>query len=359
MANGTDRFVVEAAPGRSVEVLTAGPQDGLPLVFHTGTPAGLVGFPPLVEAATARGFRSVFYARPGYGNSGAHPARRVADAAADVALVLDQIGARRFVTAGWSGGGPHALATAALLADRCVAAATIAGIAPYPARDLDWLAGMAAENVTEFGAATEGETALEALLGPVAEVLADVTAEQVAEAFGDLVTAADRAALTGEFAAYMAQSTRAALSTGIAGWRDDDLAFVRDWGFNLDQVRVPVSVWQGDQDAMVPFAHGQWLAGRLPQADAHLMAGEGHLTLINARIGDILDDLGRHAARVIAGLPACRTRPPARAARLCISLWTSCERRPLAVDKRDTSCGQPKESCNYSPNALCDPPRWQ
>ncbi len=111
----------------------------------------------------------------------------------------------------------------------------------------------------------------------------------------------------------MAQSTRAALSTGIAGWRDDDLAFVRDWGFNLDQVRVPVSVWQGDQDAMVPFAHGQWLAGRLPQAHAHLLAGEGHLTLINARIGDILDDLGQHAARVIAGLPACRTQPPARA----------------------------------------------
>ena len=296
MTAEADRFVVDVADGRSVQVLVAGPQDALPLVFHTGTPSGLVSFTPLIQAAAARNLRTVCYSRPGYGMSDPQPGRRVADAAGDVARVLDRLGATEFVAAGWSGGGPHALATAALLADRCLAAATIAGVAPY-AEGPDWLAGMAAENIIEFGAAVDGEQPLTAFLETQAADMTGLTAEQVADDLGGLASAADRAVLTGEFAQYMADSTSAALSTGIAGWRDDDLAFVRDWGFSLDQVRVPLSVWQGDQDAMVPYQHGKWLAARLPDARAHLLPGEGHLTLVQARIGDILSELAQVAGR--------------------------------------------------------------
>ena len=144
---------VPAAGGRQLEVLVSGPEDGLPLVFHEGTPGGLVAFPPMVTAAAERGLRTVMYARPGYGASTPQPGRRVADAAADVTAVLDALGAGDFVTAGWSGGGPHALACAALLPGRCRAAATIAGVAPRQADGLDWLAGMGEENLAEFAAA--------------------------------------------------------------------------------------------------------------------------------------------------------------------------------------------------------------
>jgi pimeloyl-ACP methyl ester carboxylesterase len=291
----TERFTVVTADGRSVPVLAAGPPQGLALVFHTGTPAGLVEFAPLIDAAGAAGLRTVMYSRPGYGASDALPGRRVADAAQDVAAVLDHVGAGRFVTAGWSGGGPHALAIAALLGDRCAAAATIAGVAPYHAEGLDWLAGMAEENVAEFGAALHGEGELTAFLATAAAELAGVTAAQVVDALGSLVTPADKAALTGGFATYIADSTRAAISAGIAGWRDDDLAFVRDWGIDLGQVTIPVSVWQGDQDAMVPLAHGEWLARRITTAHAHLLPGEGHLTLVSARITEILSELVRLA----------------------------------------------------------------
>ena len=150
---------------------------------------------------------------------------------------------------------------------------------------------MAPENVEEFGAAMEGTQALSEYLAAAAGQMADVTASQVAESLGGLATAADRAAITGAFAEYLAESTRAAVAAGIDGWRDDDLAFVRDWGFSLDLVRVPLSIWQGDQDAMVPFGHGEWLAKAIPMAYPHLLPGEGHLTLVQARIGDILDDL--------------------------------------------------------------------
>ena len=297
---GAEHFAVEVPDGRQVQVTTVGPRDGLALVFHTGTPGGLTECPPITAAAAANGLRMVMYSRPGYGKSDPLPGRSVADAAADVAAVLDQIGAARFVTAGWSGGGPHALATAALLAGRCAAAATIAGVAPYPARGLDWLEGMAEENVTEFATAMRGGSALKGMLEAMAGELVEVTADAIAGAFGELVSAADRAALSDGFAEYYARSTRAALSTGIAGWLDDDLAFVRDWGFSLDQVTIPVSVWFGDQDAMVPRAHGEWLAAQIAQAQAHPLPGEGHLTLVHARIGEILHDLVQIASEALS-----------------------------------------------------------
>ena len=280
---------IEAGQGRQLEVLTAGPADGVPLVFHNGTPSGLVAFAPMVATAADRGLRTVMYGRPGYGASTAQRGRRVADAAADVATVLDDLGAGEFVTAGWSGGGPHALATAVLLAGRCRAAATIAGVAPYEADGLDWLAGMGEENIEEFAATVKGEAALTEFLHEQAAQLRGVTADQVAASLGDLVGDADKAVITGEFASYLAAAFTAALSSGIEGWRDDDFAFASDWGFPLG-APVPVAIWQGDQDRMVPFAHGQWLAGHVPGATAHLIPGAGHLSLID-QFEMIVDDL--------------------------------------------------------------------
>jgi pimeloyl-ACP methyl ester carboxylesterase len=298
---------VLAADGRRLEMLSTGPEDGLVLLFHNGTPGGLVASPDMAAAAAGRGLRTVMYARPGYGNSTARPGRRIADAAADVAAVLDSLGARQFVTVGWSGGGPHALACAALLPGRCLAAASLAGVAPIQAGGLDWMAGMGPENVAEFTAAGQGEAALAAFLEEAAAGLGQVTGEQVAEEMGGLISAADRAVVTAEFAEYLADSFRIALRAGIAGWRDDDIAFVSDWGFPLEQAgAVPVAIWQGEQDRMVPFSHGAWLAGHIPGARAHLARDEGHLTLAARSFGTVLDDLLDLAGRP----PAIRSAAP-------------------------------------------------
>ena len=72
---------------------------------------------------------------------------------------------------------------------------------------------------------------------------------------------------------------RRSLSNGIAGWLDDDLAFVRPWGFDLGAIAVPVAVWQGAHDLMVPFSHGQWLAAHIPGATAYLFEDEGHISI--------------------------------------------------------------------------------
>jgi pimeloyl-ACP methyl ester carboxylesterase len=287
------RLTVTASGGRVLEALVSGPEDGLPLVFHSGTPSGLVEFGLVAEAASARGLRTVLYARPGYGRSTPQPGRRVADAADDVAAILADLGADEFLTIGWSGGGPHALACAALLPVRCLAAASVAGVAPYDSPGLDWMAGMAAENVAEFSAALAGEQELAGFLNAAAGVLREATAAEIAEALGGLLSGTDKAALTGAFADYLAAAAGAALSTGIAGWRDDDLAFIRDWAISLEALghATPVAIWQGDQDRMVPGSHGAWLAASIPLAHARARPGEGHISLLVNAFGEILDDL--------------------------------------------------------------------
>ena len=286
-------IIVPTDDGRSLEVLDAGTPDGFPLVYHHGTPQGAVPFPTLERAAAEQGLRVISYSRPGYGASSPRPdgatTARVADDAADTATVLDHLGVGDFLTIGWSGGGPRALACAALLPDRCLAAACCVGIAPAAEYDGDIRDGMAEENVAEYTAVFAGVQALEAFLETRTGFFT-VSAEKVSEGLGALAPPVDRAALTGELAGYLAASVNAAGRQGIVGWRDDDLTHTRPWGFDLRDIRVPVSVWQGRLDAMVPFAHAEWLAAHVAGVRAHLVEGEGHLSLMQ-KAPAILQDL--------------------------------------------------------------------
>jgi pimeloyl-ACP methyl ester carboxylesterase len=211
--------------------------------------------------------------------------------AADTAAVLDHLGVESCLTMGWSGGGPHALACGALLPERVRGVLVIAGVAPYDADGLDFLAGMGPENVKEFGAALEGEEALRPLLEAQRTELAAVTAEAIAGAFGGLVPPVDIASLTGELAECVAAEFRHGLATSVDGWLDDDLAFARPWGFELADLAVPTYLWQGSEDLMVPFAHGQWLAAHIPGVVAHLEQGEGHLSIGVGATDRMLDEL--------------------------------------------------------------------
>jgi pimeloyl-ACP methyl ester carboxylesterase len=285
-----DTATMTTPDGRQLEYLVAGPADGPALLFHTGTPSPAVDFSGVTGPAAALGLRTIGYSRPGYGRSTERPGRRIADAVDDVTALLDELGVAEFRTLGWSGGGPHALACAALLPGRCRAAALLASVAPYGAHGIDFLAGMDQANVEEFGAALAGFEELEAFLLPMVGELRGVTAESVVASFDGLLSSVDKAALAGTFADEMALALRRAVETGIAGWRDDDLAFTEDWGFALSDIALPVAVWQGRQDRMVPFAHGEWLAAEIPTAEAHLFDEEGHISLI-AKIDEILTDL--------------------------------------------------------------------
>ena len=277
--------------GRTLDVYLAGPEDGRVLLFHTGTPSAAMPYAPAVREMEQRGIRYVAFNRPGYGSSTRRAGRSVADVVDDATTVLDHLSVRQAVTIGWSGGGPHALACAALLPSRIQAAATIAGVAPYPADGIDYLAGMGAENIDEFNAALEGPEALIVFKERNWPIFRAVTAADVALALGDVVGDVDRDALTGEFAEWAATAFREGLRETYWGWFDDDMAFVHPWGFDVAAIRMPVHVWQGRLDRMVPFAHGEWLAANIPTAVPHLFADEGHLSIAITSFGAILDEL--------------------------------------------------------------------
>lgn len=280
--------------GRRLEVLTGGDPAGPPLLFHYGTPSAACPFAPLDEAVRRHGLRLIGYSRPGYGGStprlsDARDPRLTADVE-DVVALLDHVGVDEFATMGWSGGGSRALACAALLGGRCRGAVDLAGLAPYDADGLDWFTGMDADEREEWREARAGDDAFAARLRPEAEAFRDITGEQILTRFGDRGCAADRAALTLEYADWVAATFRGAVRQGVGGYVRDNMTEVRPWGFDPAAVAVPVIVWHGREDRNVPIAHGEWLAATIPTAVAHLGDDDGHFSWL-PQLDALLDEL--------------------------------------------------------------------
>jgi pimeloyl-ACP methyl ester carboxylesterase len=283
--------VITLADERQLDIEVTGPDRGEVLLFEHGTPGAVTQVRAIQRAAHARGLRLVTYSRPGYGSSSRLAGRRIADMVEDVAAVLDRLGVDRCLVAGASGGGPHALAAGALLPDRVAGVLSIACVAPDGLADLELTEGMGEQNIEEFGLARQGEAALRPWLDREAVGLAGADATGLMEGLRTVLPAVDRAVLTTELGEDLAASFSEALRTGVDGWLDDDLAFVQPWGFELAQLAVPVFVWQGSEDLMVPPAHGRWLASHVPGATSHLERGEGHLSVVVGAIDRMLDEL--------------------------------------------------------------------
>jgi pimeloyl-ACP methyl ester carboxylesterase len=277
--------------GRDLEVEVTGPDDGPVLLFHHGTPGGSAQFRGIADEVHSRGHRLVTWSRAGYGASSRRPGRSGAAEVTDAMAVLDHLRADACVVAGWSGGGPHALACAAIAPERVKGVLSIAGVGPFGADGLDFLEGMGQENHDEFGAALEGEGALRTYLEASRPMLLHITGDQIVDQMETLLPPVDRDSLTGEFGDFLARQFGQAVTVSVDGWLDDDLAFIRPWGFDLAAIAVPTYLWQGSEDLMVPFAHGEWLSAHLPGAVVHLESGEGHLSVGLGAMGRMLDEL--------------------------------------------------------------------
>lgn len=278
--------------GRTLEVRVSGPADGVPLVWHHGTPGCAYQSAAKQRAVADLGLRLVSYSRAGAGRSTRRPGRSVADVAGDIEAVLDHLGADRCLVGGQSGGGPHALATAAALGDRVVAVICACGVRPYDG-GAGFLDGMGEDNLEEFGLALEGEEALRPFVERHAAGIRAADARGVIEQLASLLPPADRAVLSDQVGVDLLANLKGGAER-IDAWVDDDLAFTRPWGFDLADVRVPTYVWQGTEDLMVPAAHATYLAERLPHPHLRLEQGEGHLSIVVGQWGRMVAEAATH-----------------------------------------------------------------
>lgn len=291
-----ESHLVPMADGRTVETVSYGRGTSGTLVFHNGTPGGPVPRDYLAAACDAFDLRLVMTARPGYAQSSPRPGRVAADIPGEIAHVLDHLGVDTFVSMGCSGGGMHVLACAALLPGRCTAAAAVVSPAPIDAKDLDYYAGMAAENVEEWQLAEQGRDVVQPWLERTAASISEQGIDAFTGTFGDGFPAVDLALFESGFGETMGANLEKALSTGVEGWLEDDIALVTPWGFDLGAITTPVSVWAGKQDRMVSWEHSVWLARNIPGADLHVLADHGHLSVQVDAVNEMVEDLVRKSA---------------------------------------------------------------
>ncbi|MEF3402182.1 alpha/beta fold hydrolase [Agromyces sp. CCNWLW203] len=260
--------------GGSLHAYDTGPDAASPLtlVWHHGSPQTGAPLEPVLAAASARGIRLVSYGRPSYGGSTPRPGRDVASAAADVSVIADALGVDRFAVMGASGGGPHALACAALLPERVTGAVTLAGIAPRT-DDYDWFAGMAAPG--GLRAAVDGRAARATF------------AETDQEFDPSQFLPVDWAALEERWGSLGGDAGRAG-EAWPDGLVDDDVAFAAPWGFDLAGIVAPVLLVQGEGDRVVPAKHASWLVAYIPRASLWMRLDDGHVSVLDV-VPDAMD----------------------------------------------------------------------
>jgi pimeloyl-ACP methyl ester carboxylesterase len=263
--------------GRVLAVAEWGDPDGVPLFSLHGTPGGRISYWMDPGIYARHGLRRFTLDRPGYGESTRRPGRTVGDMVSDIVVIADALGVGQFAVTGGSGGGPHALACAALLDDRVLRCLADVSIAPYGADGLDFLAGMNEGNVAEFTAALAGEQVLRALLERERETTMQRLEAGRSDFFSDDydMSEPDRDQMA-KHLPRIADHLLSCLAPGVDGWVDDDLAFAKPWGFDVGSIRLPVYLTYGRADNLVPAAHGDWLAAHIPGAETHV-TDVGHM----------------------------------------------------------------------------------
>jgi pimeloyl-ACP methyl ester carboxylesterase len=273
---------VEAADGRRrLCVESSGDPEGKPVFLLHGTPGSRVGPRPRGVILHRLGIHLITFDRPGYGNSDRMVGRQVADVVADVAAIADAFELDTFGVAGRSGGGPHALACAALLPHRITRAAVLVALAPRGADGLDWFQGMAASNVFYFTAATAGHDPLAAHLMAAADAIRADPAALIRTLHAELDDSDRRVIADMGIRSMLVQTHAEALRRSAYGWVDDVLAIISPWGFDPAAIAVPVRLWHGESDVFSPASHSQWLAERIPDATVVVQPGAAHFSALH------------------------------------------------------------------------------
>lgn len=276
----SDRTVL-APDGRRLKVRVLGDRSGAPVFFMHGTPGSRLGPFPRSALLHHLGVSLIAYDRPGYGGSDRLPLRNVAHAAADVKTIADALGIKHFSIIGRSGGGPHALACAAMMPDRVVRAAVLVGLAPRQAEGLDWYAGMTESNRREYTLAESGVWALAQAIEASAEQIRNDPKQLLRNLGPELPLADWRVMADNGIRVGMRRNFAEAVNQSGAGWVDDARSFTQDWGFDPADILIPTMLWHGAEDVFSPVAHTRWLARTIPGSIEHIAENAAHFSAID------------------------------------------------------------------------------
>jgi pimeloyl-ACP methyl ester carboxylesterase len=279
--------VVKTGDGRRLSVEAAGDLSGSPVFLLHGTPGSRVGPRPRSLLLHRLGVQLISFDRPGYGGSDRLPGRTVADVAMDVAAIADAYGLEQFAVVGRSGGGPHALACAALLPDRVSRAAVLVSLAPREADGLDWFGGMADSNVDAYAGPAGRLDRVIARLTETADTVRDDPASLIAMLYGEMTEDDRRVVADAGIRLSLMRAYAEALRQSPYGWIDDVQAFRTEWGFDPASVNVPVLLWHGERDMFSPVSHSRWLGSRIPDAMVVVKSDAAHFNALSV-LPDVL-----------------------------------------------------------------------
>jgi pimeloyl-ACP methyl ester carboxylesterase len=301
--------VIRLADGRVLGYAEYGPAAGTPLFIFHGLPGSRLAIAEMWPEEPVA-VRVIAPDRPGMGSSAFQPGRRLTDWADDVRQLADSLGIRRFLVAGFSGGGPHALAVAHGLPDRVIAAGSISGAGPIDTRDA--LDGMNRVNRLMFKLA-KVPGALWLLAAPHARATKRHPAMVLEKAARDRrLPQADREAMMSPRLRELGVAAAPeAFRQGVRGFIHEARIFVQPWGFDPAAIKPPVFIWHGGQDANVPVAMAQHLAERIPDSHLTIYRGEGHF-IMSEHWTEILAALLSAASSAAGG---AEIRPPLRGGR--------------------------------------------
>ncbi len=275
--------------GRTLAWMEAGVIDGRPILRVPGTPGSRAQVRPDQSPWLDRGLRMILTERPGFGASTRHPGRSFLDHAADLAAILDELGAERVPIMGGSGAGPYLLAFAASHPDRVQAVTVAVGAAPIVDEEAELMIGL---NAQGYWLAKAGDReGMTRLLTPVRESMLEDPLGSFREVMESAPPSDQEIMRDPAWQDYLSRGLTEALRPGVEGWVDESMLMFSGWlDLDVSAVRASVTWWHGDHDRNAPLPAVRRLLRQIPHARLIVWPDAGHLTAYR-REGAILDEL--------------------------------------------------------------------
>jgi pimeloyl-ACP methyl ester carboxylesterase len=277
------------ADGRTLACLELGDPSGAPVLYFHGFPGSRLEARVAATAAARLGVRLLSVDRPGFGQSTFHPGRRIGSWAADIGALADQLALERFSIMGVSGGAPYALACAARLAHRLVRVALVCPLGPLDVAG--GKAGMLAQDRLMLVLAAHAAPLARGVVHMLARWMRRDADRYVRFMIAGMVSPDRDLFADPGYRSLVQESTAEALRQGGQGAACELTLIARPWDFRLQDVSIPVSLWQGLADQILPAAMARRLAAALPACNPRYFPGEGHLSLVVRHIGEVLAEL--------------------------------------------------------------------